>query len=63
MIPELLSIEDFCKLTRMGKTRAYQLIADGEIKAVKNGKLTRIKREAMRDWISSLPEYSQNSEG
>lgn len=57
MIPELLTIDEFCKQTSTGKTKAYAEISAGRLKALKYGRCTRITREAMNEWIKNLPDY------
>ena len=61
MIPELLTIDEFCKLTSTGKTKAYAEISAGRLKALKYGRCTRITREAMHEWINSLPDFQAQS--
>ena len=58
MLPELLTIDEFCKLTNTGKTRAYAEINAGRLIAKKYGRCTRIPRTAMMEWIKSLPSYA-----
>ena len=55
MIPELMTIDDFCKFTSTGKTKVYAEISAGRLKAIKYGRCTRISRSAMEKWISMLP--------
>lgn len=38
METELLTIPQFCQAVNCGKTRAYQLINEKQIRALKNGK-------------------------
>ena len=57
MKPELLTIPEFCKSAKVGRTVAYSLINKGEVKAVKLGKKTLIPRSAMDEFIASLPVY------
>ena len=56
MIPELLTLDEFCKLTSTGKTKVYAEIAAGRLKAIKYGRCTRISRKAMHEWIENLPD-------
>lgn len=57
MTKELLTIPQFCEAVNCGRTRAYQLINEGKISALKNGKRTLIRRTDMESWISSLNPY------
>ena len=63
MIPELLTLDEFCRVTNTGKTKAYQEINAGRLKAIKHGRCTRISREALHEWIKSLPDYKEQSAG
>ena len=57
MLPELLTLDEFCKLTNTGRTKTYQEISAGRLKAIKHGRSTRITRTAMIEWINALPDY------
>lgn len=54
---ELLTINDFAKVTNLGRTRIYELLKRGEVKAVKIGRRTLIRREDADAWIASLTSY------
>ena len=54
---ELLTINDFAKVTNLGRTRIYELLKRGEVKAVKIGRRTLIRREDADAWIASLVNY------
>ncbi len=54
---ELLTINDFAKVTNLGRTRIYELLKRGEVKAVKIGRRTLIRREDADAWIASLANY------
>lgn len=60
MYQELLTIDEFCRITSAGRTKVYAEIAAGRLKALKYGRCTRITRDAMTDWISNLPNYQKN---
>lgn len=63
MKPDLLTIHQFCEAVNCGRTRAYQLINSGNVPALKNGKLTLIRRADMEKWIASLNPYKAEQEG
>ena len=56
---ELLTIDEFCRLTSTGKTKVYEELASGRLQGIKYGRSTRIRRQAMEDWIANLPEYTE----
>lgn len=57
MTKELMTIGDFCEATNLGRTHVYQLLKRGEVKAIKIGRRTFIRREDVQTWISGLSMY------
>lgn len=51
---ELLTPREACDVLRCGLTRLYQLIGDGSLHSVKMGKLRRIPRSSLNQFISNL---------
>lgn len=52
---EGLSISEACAMAGIGRTKIYQAIADGNLKARKCGKRTLVLRDDLRDFLASLP--------
>lgn len=52
-----LTINDFIETYRVGRTRLYELLAEGAIVARKSGSRTLIDRDTAAAWFKSLPEY------
>jgi excisionase family DNA binding protein len=52
---EGLSISEACAFAGIGRTKIYQAIADGSLKARKCGKRTLVLRDDLREFLSSLP--------
>jgi excisionase family DNA binding protein len=50
-----LSISGFCRLYNTGRTRTYELIKSGQLRAVKSGTSTLIRRVDAEAWAASLP--------
>jgi hypothetical protein len=50
-----LTIEEFCRCYRMGRTTAYEEINAGRLIARKRGSRTLIARDEARRWFRSLP--------
>jgi len=50
----LLSIPDFLATTGLGRTKAYALIADGELETVRVGRRRLIPAQALDAWIERL---------
>jgi excisionase family DNA binding protein len=52
---EGLSISEACAVAGIGRTKIYQAITDGNLKARKCGKRTLILRDELRHFLASLP--------
>ena len=63
MLPELLTIPEFCQAVNLGKTSVYKLINDGRIRAVKLGKKTLLPKSEVADFIDGLPKYTSEFMG
>ena len=50
-----LSIHEACTFSGIGKTKLYEAINSGKLKARKAGKRTLILSDDLRDYLSSLP--------
>lgn len=54
---QLLTIEEFGGAYGVSRSRTYELLAAGELSAVKVGRATRIPAEAAEAWKRSLPAF------
>jgi excisionase family DNA binding protein len=52
---EGLSIAEACAMAGLGRTKIYEAIAEGSLKARKCGKRTIVLRNELRDFLASLP--------
>ena len=52
-----MSISQFCQDYDTGRTRAYEEIRSGRLRARKNGKRTIITEDDAEDWLQQLPVY------
>ena len=52
---EGLSVTEACAVSGIGKTKLYEAISAGQLKARKCGKRTIILRDDLRRFLSSLP--------
>lgn len=59
----LYSVAEASKLINVGKTRFYQELAAGRIRAVKSGKRTLVPAEAITEWVASLPPVTPAGKG
>jgi len=55
--PEGLSVEDACRVAGLGRTKVYEAISNGRLKARKFGKRTLILRTELQQFLKSLPEF------
>jgi len=55
-----LTIRAFCKSYSISRSRLYELIAAGTIRAVKNGHRTLIPVTEAERWFNSLPRMGGN---
>ncbi|MBA2782792.1 MAG: helix-turn-helix domain-containing protein [Rubrobacteraceae bacterium] len=49
--PEWLSIQDLMILTSLGRTKCYELVASGELDAIKVGRAVRVSRASYLEWV------------
>ena len=49
--PDILTVEEVCEALRMGYNAVYELLNGGKIKAYKNGRIWRIPRESLKEFI------------
>lgn len=52
---EGLSIFEACRVAGIGRTKIYEAISDGRLKARKLGKRTIILNDDLRTFLASLP--------
>lgn len=48
--PEWYSIRDLMVLTGLGRTKCYELVANGELEAIKAGRAVRVSRASYLEW-------------
>jgi excisionase family DNA binding protein len=57
---EWLSIRQLQDLLGIGHTKAYSLVASGEIPSVKIGRIIRINRQDLSDWLEQQRHSTSN---
>jgi excisionase family DNA binding protein len=57
------SISAFCERFDVGRTKVYEEIKAGRLRAVKAGKRTLITDGAAADWVEKLPELLPKPDG
>ncbi len=48
--PEWLTIQQLMVLTGLGRTKCYELVANGELEAIKVGRAVRVSRDSYEEW-------------
>ncbi len=59
----LFTFSEFCDIANIGKTKAYEILANGDVKAVKVGRKTMIPRSAIEEWMGTLPSFQKINDG
>ena len=49
--PDVLSVNQLCEILDIGKNTAYRLLQSGEIKSIKIGKVYKIPKKTLKDYI------------
>lgn len=49
--PDILTVEEVCEALRMGYNAVYEILNNGKLKAFKNGRVWRIPRESLKEFI------------
>ena len=60
-IAYLITIDEFCTQYRVSRSLAYRLLSDGRLRAVKVGRLTRIRQEDAEAWARGLGAFHSRS--
>lgn len=59
--PLAYSVPDTCRVAGIGKTKVYELLGAGQLRAVKIGAKTLILADSVRDYFASLPTLPAKS--
>lgn len=54
-LPKYSTVPDWCELSGMGRTRTYQALGAGDLRAIKVGARTLIDVDHGLAWLASLP--------
>ena len=50
---DIMTIDDVVNYLKIGRSKVYSLLTSGEIKAMKFGKIWRIPKESIKDYIDT----------
>jgi excisionase family DNA binding protein len=59
--PILLTVPDVQALTKLGRTKVFELIRTGQLPIVRIGRAVRIRRDALERWLADLEEADRLS--
>ena len=48
---DVMTVDEVCEALRMGYNAVYELVQSGKLKAYKNGRVWRIPKESVRQFI------------
>lgn len=51
---DFLTVDELCELLKIGHNAAYQLLNSGKLKAFRNGRVWRIPKQAIIDYMRLL---------
>lgn len=57
----LYTVAECCRMAAIGRTKFYELVANGEIPIRKIGKKSLIAASDLRDWVERLPVIESKS--
>ena len=55
--PDILTVEEVCEALRMGYNAVYEILNNGKLKAFKNGRVWRIPRESLLEFVKGQVNY------
>src|SRR5262245_5545504 len=58
LTPLAYSVPNACSVSGSGRTKIYEAINSGELRAVKHGRRTLILAEDLQRWLQSLPSFA-----
>ncbi len=59
MSRELLRVHEVARLLGIGRSKTYELIARGELPSLRIGRLVRVPRHALEQWIADHTEWKE----
>lgn len=57
----LLTIKEVCEATKLGRTYIYRILKSGDLKAIKVGRRTLVRKDDMEAWSSGLSSYTSSN--
>jgi excisionase family DNA binding protein len=63
MDKQLLKVEEAAAVLSLGRSKVYELLACGELPAVKIGRATRIPADSLRRWVDEQIAAAESAGG
>ena len=51
---DVITIDELCEMLKIGKNSAYKLLQSGKIKSFKNGRVWRICKQSVQDFLINI---------
>lgn len=48
---DFLTVEELCEVLKIGRNAAYRLLNSGELKAIRNGRVWRVPKQAVIEYV------------
>lgn len=48
---DFLTVEELCEVLKIGHNAAYRLLNSGELKAIRNGRVWRVPKQAVIEYV------------
>lgn len=55
---DFLTVDEVCEMLKMGHNAVYRLLKNGELKAFRNGRVWRIPKQGILDYIKEKTKIS-----
>ena len=49
---DFLTVEELCEVLKIGRNAAYTLLNSGELKALRNGRVWRVPKQAVIEYVN-----------
>lgn len=49
--PDVMTVEEACEALRIGENAIYELLGSGKLKGYRNGRVWRIPRTSLREYV------------
>ncbi len=59
----LLRAEECARITNLGRSTIFNLIADGQLPVVRIGRAVRVPRAGLEEWITRRTERASSADG